>query len=66
MHELNLLLPMDYSVPNDILVTQILGAEVNMVSPDLTVLSESTKMLFVNSYRWVERDSVFKRVMQEK
>ena len=57
---------MDSSVPNDILVTQILGAEVNMVSPDLTVLSESTKMLFVNSYRWVERDSVFKRVMQEK
>jgi hypothetical protein len=60
----NLLLPMDYAIKNDILVVQVLGAEVTMVGLDLVVETQSTKILFVNTYKWVEEDNVFKRVIK--
>ena len=66
VNKVNLMLPMDYSVVNDILVAQVVGAEIYMLGPDLTVIAQSTKMLFTNSYRWVERDNLIKRVMHEK
>lgn len=66
VNKLNVLLPMDYSKSNDILVAQILGPQFELVGNDLRVLAQSTKVLFVNSYEWVEKDNIFKRVIQEK
>jgi hypothetical protein len=55
---------MDYAIKNDILVVQVLGAEVTIVGLDLIVETQSTKILFVNTYKWVEEDNVFKRVIK--
>ncbi|MBS1889832.1 MAG: hypothetical protein JST59_00935 [Actinobacteria bacterium] len=45
---------------------QMLRAEVTIVGANIGVNTESTKMLFVNTYDWVKRDSIFKQVMYQK
>lgn len=60
-----MLLPVDYSIKNDILVAQVIGAEVRVTGAGLIVETQSTKILFTNSYNWCEEDNIFKRKIIE-
>jgi hypothetical protein len=63
--KVNILFPVDYSIKNDILVAQVIGAEVRVNGSGLLVETQSTKLLFTNSYNWCEEDNVFKRKIIE-